>query len=52
MCEWLYTTALIGFLPRCSLTRSKAAFAVSLDISGSNTIQPELPCTKVMLDRS
>ena len=39
-------------LPRCWVTSSYAAFAVSAEISGSNTIQPVSPWTKVMLERS
>lgn len=51
-CECEYTTATTGRSPRCSATSSMAAAAVSLIVSGSNTIQPLSPQTKVMLARS
>jgi len=49
---WLYTTAVTGRRSVSVLTSSSAAAATSAVITGSSTIQPDSPGTKLMFDRS
>ena len=45
-------TAVTGRSPRCSLAKAMAAAAVSTEMSGSMTMRPSSPSTRVISERS
>ena len=52
MCEWVKMTPVTGRSSTCLRSSASPAAAVSVDISGSTTIQPVSPAMKVTLDTS